>query len=240
VIPRRAIFFWEGQERSWLREQSMTTFRLLNPTWQIEVIDGSGLPIEGDDRLSRVLRSDWARYRAIFERGGVYFDTDIVFWKPIPDEWLSSDAILPLGTDRQVGHVAVLGGDCGNRWFELLDKACEITVRNTALLNYQDLGIRLVNTVSAGLVGQTVKWVPEDVFLPVDWHQTQMLWSESGVLPPMCFGVHWYGGDWLSMRMESLADPKWLESSRCMVARAIRKAWSVGADAEVLREQHGV
>ena len=99
MIPRRAFFFWDGEEMSWLRKQSIETFKALNPTWEVEILDGTNIPIKGKSRLARVGRSDWGRYKALLDKGGVYFDSDIMFCRAIPDSWLEYDMVLPLVGD---------------------------------------------------------------------------------------------------------------------------------------------
>jgi hypothetical protein len=238
VIPRRAIFFWEGPERSWLRQQSIETFKILNPSWEILVIDGSGIPIPGDSTLERVLRSDWARYRKLHEVGGVYFDTDIVFCRPIPDEWLEKDMILSLG-ERIIEHVAALGCQKDEPWFQLVDKACGQAFGAGGVFNYQFFGVHMLNRLAHGLQGKKTYWLTPETFLQVPWDLTERLWQDGGVVSPFAIGVHWFGGDWLALSMEPKVNQAWAKESNCLVAKAIRMA-QASSEAGKHREQLGV
>lgn len=240
MIPKRAIFYWEGPEMGWLRKQSLETFRRLNPSWQITVIGGGDLPIKGDSTLERVLRSDWARYRELFESGGIYFDTDIVFCKPIPDFWLDSDLILPHGDERIIDHVAVLGAKRGEAFFGMVQSACEQAIRDDGVYNYQFFGVQLINRLSSALAGRRTQWLPPDSYLPVPWHRPERLWSDGSYLSPLTYGVHWYGGDWTSISFEKKCDEKWAQTSGCLVAQAIRQSLRSSGDLEAHREQLGV
>lgn len=240
MIPKRAIFYWEGPEMTWLRQQSMNTFRVLNPTWSIDVIHGDGIPIVGQTRLAIVGRSDWARYKALRSGGGVYFDTDIVFAKPIPEKWLEKEMILPFSDRCSLGHVALLGCEPGNKWATMMDEACAQLVANGVPLNYQSLGIPLANRCITAVQEYDIQWVEPDIFLPVVFTKCEYLWTDGIALSPMTIGVHWYGGDWTSMAMEPLVDEAWMRSSKSMVAKAWRKAMKSAAQAETLLEQHGI
>jgi len=240
MIPKRAIFFWEGPEMSWLRQQSIETFKKLNPDWTICIIGGYGLPIIGDSTLERVVRSDWARYRELHEAGGVYFDTDIVFCKPIPAHWLASEIILPSGADRVVDHVAVLGSEKGNEWFSLLDQACARAVLADGSYNYQSFGVHLVNKLTYPLQSHRIQWITSDSYLPVPWHQAERLWADGIYLSPMTYGVHWYGGDWTSISFEKRANEAWARTSKCLVAKALQSVLYPSGDVEAIRDHLGV
>ena len=240
MIPKRAIFFWEGPEMSWLRKQSIRSFRTLNPTWEVVVIDGSGIPIPTDSSFEAVLRSDWARYRELATNGGFYFDTDIVFCKPIPDSWLNHDLILTMCQDRVISHIAALGSSRGNAWFAMLDEACGQTFREGEIYSYQFFGIQLATRMATGLRGLDTKWLPLEAFIPVPWDFTQYLWAENSALSPLTYGLHWFGGDRLSMNMEPRVTESWVANSTCMVARAIQSFLHLSGELEAIRDHLGV
>lgn len=239
MIPKRAIFYWEGPEMSWLRKQSIETFKRLNPSWTVGVIDGAGIPIQGESRLAVVNRSDWARYRALLE-GGVYFDSDIVFCKPIPDEWLESEMIIPFAEHDVFAHVALIGCEPGNRWAEMMDKACQVIVSGRNVLGYQTLGVILANRCGEAARGYKTTWVEQSSLLPIDWNHADRLWVDGELLSPMVFGVHWFGGDWTSIDMEAKVDVAWALTSKSIVAKAWRRGMGYGADRAALLEQHGI
>ncbi len=209
---------------SWLRKQSIETFKMLNPSWEIEIIDGTGIEIEGESRLARVGRSDWARYRALKERGGVYFDTDIVFCKPIPDSWLEKGMILPFSEVDVFGHVAVIGCEAGNGWATMMDTACSVVTSGREALGYQTLGIVLANACALATRDYKVEWMDPSLFIPVAFNKVDHLWVSGTTLSPLTMGVHWFGGDWTSLDMEPKVDSAWMETSKCLIAKAWKKA----------------
>jgi hypothetical protein len=201
---------------SWLRSQGIESFRVLNPSWEIDVIDGSGIPLKPECHLDVVHRSDWARYRALHEQGGMYFDTDIIFTRPVPDEWLQHSLVL------SKCHVACLGAEPRDRWFKLLDNTCADIYTRGHMASYQGYGINLALKMMENVRDQDVLWLDDDVILPVLANNTELLWNPSARPPngERSIGVHWFGGDPLAQKMERIATEKWAATSECLVARA--------------------
>jgi hypothetical protein len=236
MIPKRALYYWEGEPMSWLRQQSIATFAKLNPGWSIERIVPTGCPVDGDSRLARVLRSDWGRYKALSEGGGLYFDTDIVFCRPIPEGWLERELILTAGVHRPIEHVAVLGsGGAGNELFSMLDEACKAVYRPGEAHNYQDLGIKLVLRCASGISKSggegssplrraSTTWIEPERFLAVNWDDAERVWHSWMPISPLSVGVHWYGGDWTSMDMEPKVNAAWMKGSNSLIAQAWKMA----------------
>jgi hypothetical protein len=235
LIPKRALFYWEGEPMSWLRKQSIESFRVLNPGWEISLIGDLDLPIEPSSMLSIAHRSDWGRYRALHQRGGVYFDTDIIFTRPVPEEWLTHEMVM------SGNHVACMGCEAGEPWFRLLDAACEDLHRRGTRLAYQGMGRNLLLKFIQNVQGRDTFWMDDDALIPVPWNETERLWNGVSSIPDASLrvGVHWFGGDLLSQDMESQATERWAESADCLVARAWRSTFATG-DKEAHREQHGL
>lgn len=236
MIPKEAAFLWTGPSKSWLRNQSIASFLLLNPSFSV-------VPICEDEdedprgRLECVLWSDRARYGTLSVCGGLYFDTDIIFTKPVPEDLLDCDLLLPYGEESPIGHIAMLGSAPGSPYFRMLSEACEQKIKSGQVLAYQSLGVELANQMPPP-IGTKIKWVPPTMVCPIGWKEARMCWEDHPV-PTDCIGVHWYGGDHLSIAMEEKADEEWARTSRSVVARAIRQTLQA-ADAEMIREQHAL
>lgn len=92
MIPRRAFFLWVGDdELPWLRQLALDSFRKQNPDWQVDLIR---VPEKVD--LLAAQSTDIFRYCELATTGGMYFDTDIVFFRPVPDKWLDADVAVTL------------------------------------------------------------------------------------------------------------------------------------------------
>jgi hypothetical protein len=104
MIPKRAFFFWSSPKpMSWLRSLSIQTFKKFNPDWEVTLFDK--VPLNG---MHPVHRSDLFRYEELAERGGVYFDTDIVFFRPVPESLLQHDAVISVHPKHRFCNIGCL------------------------------------------------------------------------------------------------------------------------------------
>lgn len=230
MIPKRALFYWDHKspEVSWLRMQSMVTFARLNPDWEIVTLDGKNAPgeIQGDDYTSQVLRSDFCRYEALHDLGGMYFDTDIVFTKPIPEVWLSKDVALSIENGHSCG-IAILGSAQGSPFFASVMAKCLQRIVEPVILAYQSLGVKvfhsidIYSTLGAMNLGLTI--IPKESHLIVQWGMVEKLWSPIKVhMPTHAIGLHWFGGDRMSQEYEKkFDDPEFRRTAQCPVADAL-------------------
>lgn len=205
MIPKRAIFYWSGGQPSKLRRLSWESFEILNPSWEIVMLGGQP---ETSYRKT-VLASDLARYKALHEHGGYYFDTDIVFRKPIPDSWLECDNACVLSNDGTANGIGVLGGKQGSLLWQYAYENAMTRTRSRVMMECQSLGIRLMlgfgdlRHVAADF-GESMFNIPKDALFPYPWNAIEHLWSPVYRKPTSeCLGVHWFGGDRLSEEMSA-------------------------------------
>ncbi len=184
---------------SWLRQQSIASFRALNPGWDVDVVGGIWPPGPGGFRTD-VLRSDFSRYVALVEGGGVYFHTDIIFVKPIPEKWLDADLFAPLDNRGNISHIACLGGIPDHPFWRMMVERCRMRVAGGIPLDCQALGTRLLHGV---YLHKDMKSIPTEALLTHPWDQLEMIWADvEQRIQSWTIGVHWYGGDRLSQDME--------------------------------------
>ena len=92
MIPKRAFFLWVGKgPLPWLRQLGIDTFEKYNPDWTVDLIR---VPIEAG--LLAAQSTDIFRYHYLYEYGGLYLDTDIVFFRPVPEEILDAGAAITI------------------------------------------------------------------------------------------------------------------------------------------------
>lgn len=243
MIPKRAIFYWEGNPMSWLRRQSIETFRLLNPSWEVVIIGPELSPeIKGTSRRFIGNRSDLARYRELAARGGVYFDSDIIFRRPIPEAWTAKDVTIAISDDGDPASIACLGSIPGARFFEWMEQAALKRIALKIPCEYQSVGIKLLwdlcgegmklPTVISGM-GHSVTLIKLGALIPVSWAYTEYLWTEQRKpLEEGHIGVHWFGGDEISQDYETELDFGTWDSMPCLVTDAIRDAYQYAAQGE--------
>lgn len=221
MIPKKAHFYWHNEApMPRLRQLCIESFRAFNPDWEVFVHHPADTSKTGFRDI--VLQSDAARYGILARAGGVYFDTDIAFIKPIPESWLDTDVLIPANGPGAIFGVHVLGGTPGSPfWIHACQRVKERMAQPT-IMGCQALGVKLwqdnVFEVAARY-GLLVKGVPFPAFL-INAFDVEYLWSP-GEIPVETVGVHWYGGDRLSLEfqdydLEALPD--------CIVKDAYRLA----------------
>lgn len=203
MIPKRAIFCWTSDHpMSWLREQSIESFKMLNPDWEVDVVGAGADYPPGEGFRIDVLRSDYVRYTSLVDGGGVYFDTDIIFVRPIPEKWLDADLFAPLDNSGNISHIACLGGIPFHPFWQMMVDRCKLRVNTGIPLDCQALGTRLLHGI---YLHKDMKSIPTEALLTHHWNQLEMIWADvDQKMPSWTIGVHWYGGDPLSRDMEKL------------------------------------
>ena len=228
MIPKRAWFYWgswSGVPMSWLRRQSVETFQRFNPSWECAFIH-RGVPIGPPSLRGSVLSSDRERYAQLAETGGMYFDTDIIFTAPIPEEWLSKDNCI-VSRDGKSQGIAVLGSKPGSKFFAGLVHDCDERLKSKVILAYQSLGIKLFvgkdTRQMASVVGESLYEIPIELMFPVPWGGVEQLWSDINIpVRPDAVGVHWFGGDELSREYEPKITPDTLDDYPCLITSVLK------------------
>ncbi len=207
MIPKRAIFHWEGDPMGGLRRRCIERFRSLNPDWSVVVLDAktAGAP----SNLLPPQRSDWSRWIELYERGGYAFDTDMAFARPIPEWMLETDLAMPADGEN-VNAVCVMGAAPGHPFMALMNKVARETYEK-GWHTYQDFGTlllwRSMGRATGGeqhaRIGQACIALelkppllfPAESFNPIRWEDAVNALDRPQ--PPyagMPIAVHWYGG----------------------------------------------
>lgn len=215
MIPKRAIFYWEGPEPSWLRRQSWETFAKLNPDWQVAIVGPDAQAkslIPGHSRMAIAQRSDLVRYAELANGGGYYFDTDIAFFSPMPSAWLNADVALVLYDDQTISHIGMMGAAPGSKLFEGFHEKAKQRAIEADPLGYQSLGVTLVGDANIRALCDNAgsRWLPlpQRAVIGVSWQTPEKAWAappEGHKWMPGSIGLHWYGGDHLSRELEPTA-----------------------------------
>ena len=221
-IPKRAFFYWGGKPLPWIRQQSIQSFRELNPDWKVSVVADDPL-FPGDTVIKR---SDIYRYRELADRGGAYFDSDIYFTRPMAEfmervgdadtvvcheyadktNFVDSNGRVTTVDKRPMFYsVASLMSAPGNPFFRAAHEA-SLFMRHDP--DMQSAGVWALTERFGTLERAEAEFslcnfynVPRKAFLPIDFNDVRALFrkdsrlAKSLLADPDVFGVHWYGGD---------------------------------------------
>jgi hypothetical protein len=203
MIPKIAHFHWSGPTMSWLRIVSIATFKKHNPDWEIRLHDT--LPSIKKVGLNYPQQADWTWWEVLLEHGGFQVATDIVFIKPIPDEWLEKPLCAALNGGKEIYQFAALGAAPGLPFMHEVVRRCrQIGEKVRGQLDFQAFGVHLLHEVD----------LPEDMFdqpmaafCPYDHIQCEKYWNGGELLPlpDETIGLHWYGGHEVTKRHERSA-----------------------------------
>ncbi len=245
VIPKIAHFHWTATPMSWLRMASIATFKRHNPGWEIRLHD-----TPEDIRRHGLLpaqEGDWTRWRVLEEFGGFSVGSDIVFVKPIPEEWLDCGLNACTNSDSGVYttgiyQMAMIGAVSGHSFISEALARCEtmMDVRvshnfkdpETGMMGYQDFGPNLLQAMGRSTLGLHGKFLdqPMDALCHVRHTQCEILWEhgESAlyeaeiILSSSAIGIHWYGGHERSKLEEPNAGP----GGEPYIVRLAAKEWT--------------
>lgn len=210
MIPKIAHFHWEqGPPMSWLRVVSIATFAKFNPTWEIRLIR-SDHALAGRTDLCYAHKADLAWWEALRDVGGFQVATDIVFTKPVPDDWLDSELCACTKGQGRVEQFAMLGSVAGHPFVTAAAQEGRQRCLSDAAKDYQDIGVWMLHGLSKYL--GVVKELSNSALCHYDWNWCEMFWSRAGLdtyaLPDEAIGCHWYGGDRLGRQNEWTAGPQ--------------------------------
>jgi hypothetical protein len=250
MIPKRAFFLWVGEgDLPWLRQVSIDSFRKHNPEWEVDLVR-----VPSRCEMVSAQATDIFRYNELATRGGLYLDTDIVFFRPVPEEMLEKDLAFTLdkgplliGSNPQNEHLpgftnlAFMGSSGNSEFFRYVydaaqERAERFHERKVDLKDpgaYQLLGVNLLNGLFYRRTleeierqfNETIYNVPLDTVLPIPWYSTFKLFNGTLFEPnPGTIGVHWYGDCIEARRYCSQVTAENYERRPCYLSNALSRA----------------
>ncbi len=253
-IPKKMIFFWSGDNFPWVRYITLYTFKKLNPDWEVILLyDGNlnnlnkngfellnninltiikaSLPPEILKKINNLKlehKSDLYRYYYLYESGGFYCDTDVLFFRPIKDFY---DTVVRENYDTIIHKhlnntltIGLLGASKHNKYFGDLLNFGVNHIDNKTNDNYQSMGVLLIYKMLGRVAThQQNKLIIEDIKskyknLKILNFSTNLIYQYDHNKIIECYekgkyledfdsnaiGYHWYGGHPESKKYENL------------------------------------
>jgi mannosyltransferase OCH1-like enzyme len=201
LIPRTIHYCWFGASPlSPLGRRCIETWREVMPDYALEYWDEKRLPQDAayphiayrQQRFAFV--ADYVRLRALYDHGGLYFDTDIEALKSF-DPLLDTPLFFGLQLPDSIG-AGVIGAVKGHPFLKLALDRLDAEARS-GRLSFQPLPELVTALARKAAAGPTL--FPEDYFYPYNPHSPSPLRQK----PLQCnisertFCIHHWEGTWL-------------------------------------------
>ncbi len=228
---------------SWLRGLGVETFRRQNPDWEVTLYQ------RPPGQMHPVHASDLWRYEILADEGGVYFDTDIIFFRPFPDELLQHDVVLSCHPRHRFSNIGCLLASPDNPFFREIAQYAKrryVEMVDTKFWDGQLIGSPIFNRMFQEWCKMERKeFDPEELmaFLsdryqirfgllpyrfvtPIDSFGLHRLYNNIPFRPPAeTIGVHWYAGDRFNSKpFEKRIDADNWRNHNCYLTQALNVA----------------
>lgn len=217
MIPRVIHYCWfGGNTMSELTVKCIESWRKYCPDFEIKEWNESNFDIEACPYVKEAFLakkwafvSDYARFKILYENGGIYFDTDVELIRPLREilrngPFMGCEIVslkrcavnpgLGVGVDRNNLLFKKMLEDYENSHF-IKDDGMEdyrtIVERTTEMLTkYGFAGDNMLQKIE----GITI--YPSDYFCPIDYRTGEIAVTDNTK------SIHWYNASWLDNRMQ--------------------------------------
>jgi len=179
--------------------------------------------IEND--ISCVYKADFTRIVKLYEHGGVWFDMDILFIKPIPSFFFSSDVDMLLFTYHGTIPTGFIAGKPKCEMITDLYMSAVNIIKNKQLDDYQKIGPELWRTKYNILNKQKNLFVLSEHIYPFVWNNIDGFFTstDESVLKDCTFGVHWYNGGVSTKQFINTFDRTAVNAERSLFEKMIKR-----------------
>lgn len=150
-----------------------------------------------DNNISIVFKADFIRIAKLYEHGGIWFDMDILFVKPIPDFFFKEDIQAFIFNYSRTIPTGFLASIPKSKYLENLYNLSLQIIKNKELNVYQkigpDLWIQEYKKLGKKII-KNIKILDSNLVYPFFWNQLDNLFKNNSALPENTFGIHWYNG----------------------------------------------
>lgn len=215
MIPKTIHYCWFGGKKlPWLAKKCIKSWKKYFPDYEIRRWDETNFDVFANPYISEAYKrkkyafvSDYARFKILYENGGIYFDTDVEVVSPF-DDILNGGAFMGYEFDPienvKHGDIApglVLAAESGLAFYkeilELYDNLHFIhddgTENLKTVVQYTtELFIKKGLTTKKGIQHiSNITIYPEEYFSPMKWETREIVKTEQTL------SIHHFAGSWL-------------------------------------------
>ena len=196
--PKNILREWNTHEHSIDIEKKISLSKLV----EINSKKISLIPInfhkeyQFDNNISIIFKADFTRIAKLYEHGGIWFDMDVLFVKPIPDFFFQEKVESFIFIYSEVIPTGFLASIPKSKFLENLYNGSLEIIKNKRLNDYQKIGpIIWIEEYKKLDKKEKIKVLNKDLVYPFLWKQLSNLFKKSNVIiPENTFGIHWYNG----------------------------------------------
>ena len=151
-----------------------------------------------DNNISIIFKADFTRIAKLYEHGGIWFDMDILFVKPIPDFFFKENIETFIFIYSNVIPTGFLAMKPRSYFLNKLYNGSLEIIKSKKLDDYQKIGpiiwIEEYNKLSQK-DKLRIKILDDNFVYPFLWNQLDKVFKvNNNPLPEITFGIHWYNG----------------------------------------------
>ena len=207
MIPKIVHYCWFGRgKKPDLVEKCINSWYKLLPDYIIREWNEDNFDVnyilysqEAYSKGKYAFVSDFARFKILFEEGGIYLDTDVELLKNI-DDLLIHSAFTGFENDHLVAPGLILASEKGNL---LMRKMCEEYlnsrfINNDLTLNTDTVVKRFTNTlIKSGLIlNGKLQIIDNLIIFPSDYFAPKSFESGEINISSNTYSIHHYRGSW--------------------------------------------
>ncbi len=164
-------------------------------------------PIFSFQESNPVRNSDIYRWYVLSKYGGLYIDTDILFFKSVDvlEDILNNSDVLLCINSRKWNYIGFVGSSAKNSFYK---KVFELS-KYSSSSSYQSSGAYSVNTIVKEIVYSLIRKkrircnnlifhnLSEELVYPISYLKMKEVYEkglDSYNFPNSCIGFHWFGG----------------------------------------------
>ena len=150
-----------------------------------------------DNNISIIFKADFIRIAKLYEHGGIWFDMDILFIKPIPDFFFNTDINTFIFYYDEVIPTGFLVTKPKSSYLEIMYNHSLEIIKNKKLDDYQKIGPIIWTEEYNKLIEEKrnkIKILGNDLVYPF-WNGLHNLFKNNNtIISDETFGIHWYNG----------------------------------------------
>jgi len=178
-----------------------------------------------ENNISCVYKADFTRIVKLYEHGGVWFDMDILFIKPIPEFLFSSNVDMFLFTYQSAIPTGFIAGKPKCAIITNLYKSMLKIIIHKQLYDYQTIGPNLWKNEFNKSTKRTLYFLQSEHIYPFEFDNIDVFFTstDESVIKDYTFGIHWYNGGVSTKNFINTFDRTAVNAERSLFEKIIKQ-----------------